>query len=87
MKIYIEETEWQTLGQEMKEVSVWGWREKRTEQVAKTGKTSTDAHTQTHTHSDKRSHTRRRHPILRQTGSKMLYFPSKLKCQLILMWK
>lgn len=26
-------------------------------------------------------------PMLRQTASKMLYFPSKLNCQLILMWK
>lgn len=26
-------------------------------------------------------------PVLRQTASKMLYFPSKLNCQLILMWK
>lgn len=34
-----------------------------------------------------RSRSHPRHRVLRQTGGKMLYFPSKLKCQLILMWK
>lgn len=43
-------------------------------------------HTQTHKHWQ-RSHSQPCHPILSQTGGKMLYFPSKLKCQLILMWK
>lgn len=51
-----------------------------------------EAHTSTvidkHTHTNRqRSHSHPRRPILRQTGAKMLYFPSKLKCQLILMWK
>lgn len=41
-----------------------------------------------HTHTNRqRSYSQPRHPILSQTGGKMLYFPSKLKCQLILMWK
>lgn len=43
-------------------------------------------HIHTHKHRQ-RSHSLTRHPILSQTGGKMLYFPSKLKCQLILMWK
>lgn len=48
------------------------------------------AHMQADTHTDtqtqQRSHSQPCHPILSQSG-KMLYFPSKLKCQLILMWR
>lgn len=41
-----------------------------------------------HTHKHRqRSHSQPHHLILSQTGGKMLYFPSKLKCHLILMWK
>lgn len=50
--------------------------------------TNVQADSQTHTYKHRqRSHRQPHHPILSQTGGKMLYFPSKLKCQLILMWK
>lgn len=45
-----------------------------------------DRQRDTHKHRQ-RSHSQSCHSVLRQTGGKMLYFPSKLKCQLTLMWK
>lgn len=67
-----------------------GWeskgRRKKVGEEEAEGLTCKLIHTQTHKHRQ-RSHSQPRHPILSQTGSKMLYFPSKLKCQLILMWR
>lgn len=71
-----------------------GWESKRGSSTGRRKKwvkrrgTRMQADSQTHTHKHRqRSHSLTRHPILSQTGGKMLYFPSKLKCQLILMWK
>lgn len=61
-----------------------GWQGE--EKAGCEGHTSGLRQTRAHKHRQ-RSHSHPHHQILRQTGGKMLYFPSKLKCQLILMWK
>ena len=72
------------------EEKVWqrGCKEKEMCRLADR-QTHTHTHTHTFTHAQTQAKVTLPSPplVLRQTGSKMLYFPSKLKCQLILMWK